>query len=77
MKVLLTGFAPFGGEEINPSYEAVKLIAENIGEKEVIKREMPCVYGEAIDAIKKAMDEVKPDVVICVGQAGGRFDITP
>lgn len=77
MKVLLTGFDPFGGEKINPALEAVKLVADKVGEVEVVKLEVPTVFYKSIDTVDAKIAEVKPDVVLCIGQAGGRFDITP
>lgn len=77
MKVLLTGFDPFGGESINPALEAVKLVADKIGDVEVVKLEVPTVFYKSIETVDKKIEEVKPDVVLCIGQAGGRFDITP
>jgi pyroglutamyl-peptidase len=76
-KVLITGFDPFGGEPINPALESVKKLANHTTEKfEVVVREIPTVFDKAIDHLLTAMEEVKPDIVICVGQAGGRSDIT-
>ena len=72
MKILITGFAPFGGQTVNPSYEAVKRLPDHIGEAEVIKAEVPVVFRKAGDALYALMDEHRPDAVICVGQAGGR-----
>lgn len=77
MKILVTGFDPFGGESINPALEAVKKISNNIDGVEIIKIEVPTVFKKSIDTLDKAMEEHKPDVVLCVGQAGGRFEITP
>jgi pyroglutamyl-peptidase len=76
IKVLLTGFEPFGGEQINPAYEAIKGIEDNIGNIHVIKAEVPTVFGKCIEMLDELIDRENPDVVICVGQAGGRFDIT-
>lgn len=76
-KVLITGFDPFGGEAINPAYEAVKKIPETIAGATIVKVEVPTVFGAAIDAVVAAMTEHNPDIVICVGQAGGRFEVTP
>ncbi len=76
MKVLITGFDPFGGEKMNPAYEAVKLLPDVIDGKELVKREIPTVFGRAGDVLKAAIDEVNPDAVILVGQAGGRCAIT-
>ena len=77
MKLLLTGFDPFGGSPINPALEAVKLVADQIGDVEIVKLEVPTVFYKSIDTVEKAINEVKPDVVLCIGQAGGRYDITP
>lgn len=73
VKVLLTGFEPFDGESVNPSLEAVKALdGEQIGEATLIGKSLPVVFGESIDVLKGYLDEVKPDIVISVGQAGGR-----
>ena len=76
MKLLITGFDPFGSETINPAWEAVKLLPNNIDGIEVIKLEIPTVFG---DSIVKVLEDAKthnPDIIICVGQAGGRPDIS-
>lgn len=75
MKILVTGFDPFGGESINPSIEAVKKLPENIAGAEIIKLEVPTVIGKSIDKIKEKLEEVHPDAVLSIGQAGGRTDI--
>jgi len=70
---LLTGFEPFGGELINPSWEAVRALdGEDINGHRLVARLLPCVFGEALDALNAAIDEVNPQLVVCVGQAGGR-----
>lgn len=76
MKVLITGFDPFGSELVNPSYEAVKKIQDQIEGIELIKLELPTVFGKSIKILDEAIEKNSPDIVICVGQAGGRFDIT-
>jgi len=76
-KIIITGFDSFGGEKLNPSYEAVKMLPETISGATIFKIELPTVFGKSIDALKKAMAEIKPDYVVCVGQSGGRFEITP
>ena len=76
MKILITGFAPFGGQSINPSYEAVKTLPEQIGKAEIIKAEVPVVFGKAGEVLAALMDQYRPDAVICVGQAGGREGIS-
>ena len=76
MKLLITGFDPFGNESINPAWEAVNLLPSKIEGVEVIKLQIPTVFNDSIDMILEGVKEHKPDVVICVGQAGGRFDMT-
>ena len=76
-KLLITGFDPFGGETINPSWEAVKLLPEVIGEYEVHKMEIPTIFGLAAKTVLDKAAEVRPDVILCVGQAGGRNGVTP
>ena len=76
--VLVTGFGPFGGEPINPALEAIKLLEGRIiGGCRVVTRELPVTRFEAIDAIVKHIWDTDPAVVLAVGQAGGRLEITP
>lgn len=77
MKILVTGFDPFGGEKINPAFEAVKLLPETIDGHEIIKLEIPTVFNKSIDTVVKKINEVNPDIVLAIGQAGGRFEVTP
>lgn len=77
MKLLLTAFDPFGGEPVNPALEAVKLTADQIGEVEVVKLEVPTVFRKSITIVAEAIEREQPDAVLCVGQAGGRYDLTP
>ena len=71
--VLLTGFEPFGGESVNPSWEAVRALdGERSGGGLVVARRLPCVFGTALDVLVAAIDELRPRLVVCVGQAGGR-----
>lgn len=77
MKLLLTAFDPFGGEPINPALEAVKQVADKIGCVDVVKVEVPTVFGKSVATVAAAIEREKPDAVLCIGQAGGRFDMTP
>jgi pyroglutamyl-peptidase len=72
MKILITGFQPFGGEKVNPSYEAVKLLPDSIAGAEVIKADLSVVFGLAIEELDALIARHDPDVVLCTGQAGGR-----
>ncbi|WP_298729163.1 pyroglutamyl-peptidase I [uncultured Granulicatella sp.] len=75
MKIIVTGFDPFGGEKINPSIECVKALPEVEG-VELIRLELPTVFKESAKRLNEAINEVKPDAVLSVGQAGGRSGIT-
>ena len=77
MKALLTAFDPFGGDTVNPANEAVKLVSNNVNGVEVVKVEVPTVFHKSIDVVAKAIEEEKPDAVFCIGQAGGRAELTP
>lgn len=77
MKILLTAFDPFGGDTINPALEAVKKVRTNVGGAEIVKMMVPTVFGKAHEHVYETMKEEQPDVTLCIGQAGGRFDITP
>ncbi len=76
MKILVTGFDPFGGEKVNPAYEAVKLIPDKIAGSEIIKLEIPTVFTRSALVVEEAIKEHNPDVVLSIGQAGGRSSIT-
>ena len=76
MKILVTGFEPFGGETINPAYEVVKRLKDNIGGAEVIKLEVPTAFNKSIETAVEKMKQINPDFVLNIGQAGGRYDIS-
>lgn len=77
MKILITGFDPFGGENINPALEAVKKLPDSILGEEIIKIEIPTVFKKSLEKIEENINKYNPDIVISVGQAGGRFGVTP
>ena len=76
-KLLITGFEPFGGETVNPSWEAVRLLPERIGEYDLTKLQIPTEFSRASEAVLMAAEALQPDAILCVGQAGGRAGITP
>ena len=76
MKILVTGFDPFGGEPVNPAIESVKKLPNEIAGAQIIKLEIPTVRKKSIEKIEKAIEEHNPDVILSIGQAGGRFDIS-
>lgn len=76
-KLLITGFDPFGGETVNPSFEAVRLLPDKIGSFMLTKMEIPTVYEKAAQCVLEKASALSPDAIICVGQAGGRSAVTP
>ena len=74
-EVLVTGFAPFGGEPVNPSWQAVSLLGAR--RDDIAAVELPCEFAASLPALRAAVEEHRPSLVVCVGQAGGRLDITP
>ncbi len=77
MKILITGFDPFGGETVNPAWEAVSRLPDEISGARVVRLMLPTVFGRAGELLCDAVRRERPDAVICVGQAGGRAAITP
>lgn len=76
-KLLITGFDPFGGENINPSWEAVKELPDHIGDWQITKMEIPTVFGAAADQVIATAEGLQPNAILCIGQAGGRAAVTP
>lgn len=75
--VLLTGFEPFGGEDINPAWEVAKQLNEKeFGEYKIVSKQVPTVFHKSIQILQSYIDEFEPAIIICIGQAGGRADIT-
>jgi len=76
-KLLITGFDPFGGEQVNPAFEAVRLLPDEIAGLELCKLEIPTEFIKSGVILKDALRAVHPNAVLCVGQAGGRTAVTP
>ena len=76
-KLLITGFDPFGGESVNPAFEAVRLLPDEIVGFKLCKLETPTEFIRSGVILKEALRAERPDAVLCVGQAGGRTAITP
>ena len=75
--VLLTGFQPFGGEQVNPSWQAVSALhGARIAGHRVVARELPVAFGTSLKVLRAALKETQPSLVICVGQAGGRAQLS-
>ena len=77
MKILVTGFDPFGGEQVNPALEAVKSLPSKIHGAEIAWVEIPTVFYKASEVLEAEIVRYQPDVVLCIGQAGGRASLTP
>ena len=77
MKILVTGFDPFGGEKVNPALEAVKSLPSEIHGAEIHWVEIPTVFYKAAEVLETAIVRFQPDAVLCIGQAGGRASLTP
>lgn len=76
MKVLVTGFDPFDKDIINPAYEAVKKLPDKIKDAEIIKLEIPTSFKRSETIIEEAIEKYSPDIILSIGQAGGRNEIT-
>lgn len=76
-KLLITGFEPFGEEKINPSWEVLKLLPDEISGYAIHKLLLPVVFGDAAQIVIDEAGKICPDVIISIGQAGGRDAITP
>ena len=70
--VLVTGFEPFGGEDVNPSWEICRRLPAAIGRSRIGTLLVPTVYRRAVDVVALAIEESEPSLVIMLGQAGGR-----
>ena len=76
MKILVTGFDPFDKDIINPAYEAVKKLPDKIKDAQIIKLEIPTSFERSAIAIQEAIEKYSPDIILSIGQAGGRNEIT-
>lgn len=77
MDILVTGFEPFGGETVNPSWEAAARLPEWIGGHHVHRLKLPVVFGACGEILQRAVEEIHPQVVVMCGVAGGRTEVTP
>ena len=77
MTILITAFEPFQQETINATMEALSLLPDSVCGHTLIKRTIPVVFGKAVEAVTALVDDLRPEAVICLGQASGRADVTP
>lgn len=76
-RLLITGFDPFGGSSINPSWLAVNMLSEQVGDYVLCKLPIPTVFGKAAELVLEKAAEFQPDLILCVGLASGRDAVTP
>lgn len=76
MRLLVTGFEPFGGEERNPSAEILGLLPRRHAGLSISTLVVPVVFGESAKMAGAAIRELAPAAVLMLGQAGGRPDVT-
>ncbi|MFH5810222.1 pyroglutamyl-peptidase I [Companilactobacillus sp. FL22-1] len=77
MKILVTGFDPFGTDQINSSIEAVKLLPDQIDDTQVIKLQIPTIFDQVGAVVQQAIEKNQPDFVLNVGQSSNRYGLTP
>ena len=76
-KILITGFDPFNGNTANPSWMAAQALPDRVGDYEVHRLQLPTVYGQAAQMVIDFAQQLQPDVILCLGLAGGRAAVTP
>ena len=76
MKALVTGFEPFGGDRINPSFEALKRLPLRLGALDIVTAALPVAYGGALPTLREAIGASAPNIVLCTGLAGGRAELS-
>lgn len=76
MRILITGFDPFGGETVNPAWEAVKALPDTVSGAELITAQIPTEFGRSAAVLRDLIAQHQPQAVVCVGQAGGRSGLS-
>ena len=76
MKVLVAAFDPFGGQTINAAAEAARLLPERVLNADLVRVEIPTVFAKSLQVLYAAMDREQPEIILGVGQAGGRSGIS-
>ncbi len=80
MRILLTGFEPFGGQSLNPSWEVARALHgqqwPGLQGAQVVAVQLPCVFAQALPALQQALTQHTPDIVLALGQAEGRCDLS-
>ena len=74
---MITGFDPFGGQTVNPSWAVAEALPDTVGEYRLVKLQLQTLYGKAAETVLRQAAECHPDVILCMGLAGGRKAVTP
>jgi len=72
MRILVTGFDPFGGEPVNPALEAIRRLPATLGAHTIERRPLPTLFHRSLEVLGDAVRTIRPDILLCIGQAGGR-----
>lgn len=77
LRILITGFEPFGGQSLNPSWEVARALnGLTLEGAQVVSVQLPCVFVKALPALQLALVQHRPDIVLALGQAEGRCDFS-
>jgi pyroglutamyl-peptidase len=77
MRILVTGFEPFGGQALNPSWEVARALQGlTLEGAQVVTVQLPCVFSQALPVLQQALAQHSPDIVLALGQAEGRCDFS-
>jgi len=80
VRILVTGFEPFGGQSLNPSWEVARALhglqLPGLQGAQVVAVQLPCVFAQALPALQQALMQHTPDIVLALGQAEGRCDLS-
>jgi pyroglutamyl-peptidase len=76
MRILVTGFDPFGGEPVNPALEAIRRLPATLGPHRIECRPLPTLFHRSLEVLRDAVRTIRPDILLCIGQAGGRSELS-
>ena len=76
MKALVTGFEPFGGDGVNPSFEALQRLPSRLGTLDIATQALPVIFGQALPMLRATIGATTPDIVLSIGLAGGRTSLS-
>jgi pyroglutamyl-peptidase len=77
VRILVTGFEPFGGQSLNPSWEVARALRGlTLEGAQVTAVQLPCVFAQALPVLQQALAQHRPDIVLALGQAEGRCDFS-